>query len=253
MFIFLGLIFWGWQSALSLFALIVSLSLFEFYDLSPNPMPRSWKWFGMLTGLAIFGVGVLTVLDIDVSPLMYFIVLPAVMLVLLVFTSVNKPFEAMAWMVLGWFYLISPWLCMVMMVDGETYNPWIYFGLFGMLWAADTGAYTAGKTLGKTKLLPRVSPKKTWEGLIGGLLSACLLAWIVSHWITEFSLYQWVILAISTSIFGTLGDLAESVLKRSLDVKDSGTMLPGHGGILDRFDGLFVAAPMNALLVYFFH
>ena len=158
----------------------------------------------------------------------------------------------MAWIVAGWFYLITPWLCILWLIGDFTYNPGLLLGLFGLLWTADSGAYFAGKTLGKTKLLPRVSPKKSWEGLFGGLICAVLLGYGLAHWVGVFSSGQWVVLAISTAIFGTLGDLAESALKRSLDVKDSGDILPGHGGILDRFDGLFVAAPLNYLIAVFF-
>jgi phosphatidate cytidylyltransferase len=116
---------------------------------------------------------------------------------------------------------------------------------------ADSGAYFAGRSLGKTKLLPAVSPKKTWEGLAGGLAGSLTLAWILSFYLPQFSLSQWLMLATSTTLFGTLGDLAESRLKRSLAMKDSGNMLPGHGGFLDRFDGFFMAAPVNYLLVEF--
>jgi phosphatidate cytidylyltransferase len=118
---------------------------------------------------------------------------------------------------------------------------------------ADSGAYFAGRSLGKNKLLPRVSPKKTWEGLAGGLAAALLLAWGLGQFFSQdFSPQQWLVLAVSTTLAGTLGDLAESVLKRSLDLKDSGSLLPGHGGFLDRFDGLFVAAPVNLIIMTFF-
>lgn len=117
--------------------------------------------------------------------------------------------------------------------------------------ASDTGAYTAGKDTWKNQTPRKSFAQKDLEGLAGGLLSACLIGWITSFWAPGFTLLEWQILACTTAIFGTLGDLAESVLKRSLGVKDSGTMLPGHGGILDRFDGLFVAAPVNALIVNF--
>jgi phosphatidate cytidylyltransferase len=103
-----------------------------------------------------------------------------------------------------------------------------------LIWASDTGAYITGKNFGKNKLFERISPGKTWEGWAGGTLLAI---------INELELYQWLGVSVLVAVFGVLGDLTESLLKRSLGVKDSGTLLPGHGGILDRFDSLLMAIP----------
>jgi phosphatidate cytidylyltransferase len=112
-------------------------------------------------------------------------------------------------------------------------------------------AYVCGMLFGKRKLLERISPKKTWEGAVGGLLFAMLAAYIVSIFYKELSLTHWLTLAAIISIFGTLGDLSESMLKRSIGVKDSGNILPGHGGLLDRFDALFLAIPAVYLYLQF--
>src|SRR5690606_12644057 len=105
-----------------------------------------------------------------------------------------------------------------------------------LIWAADTGAYIAGKNFGKHKLLERVSPGKTWEGWVGGTVLAVVVSYVLALFFQDLALYQWIGVAVLVAIFGVLGDLVESLLKRSLGVKDSGTLLPGHGGILDRFD-----------------
>jgi len=249
--IFLGMIFWDWKGAVGLFSIILALSLYEFYSLSPYSIPKSVKYFGTIIGLLLFFLLIYSDLSQSVQSFRLFLFLSPLFLILLVFNKLQHPFESMAWIVSGWFYLITPWLCMLLIVGDFSYQPVLLLGLFGLLWAADSGAYFAGKSLGKTKLLPRVSPKKTWEGLLGGLLCSMALAYGLSFWVGAFSTGQWLILAASTTIFGTLGDLAESALKRSLDLKDSGTILPGHGGILDRFDGLFVAAPINYLIALF--
>lgn len=125
-------------------------------------------------------------------------------------------------------------------------------GFFLILWIYDSGAYIAGSTLGKHKMMEHISPKKSWEGFAGGALLGFLTAFLVSASFTEFSLGQWMIIALMIIIFGTLGDFIESMLKRSAGIKDSGNILPGHGGILDRFDAVFIAAPVIFLLIRLF-
>ena len=120
-----------------------------------------------------------------------------------------------------------------------------------LLWANDTGAYLVGVKFGRTKLFERHSPKKTWEGFIGGILISAGVALIINYYFKDLLWNQWVSVAILISCFGTLGDLIESMFKRSINVKDSGGILPGHGGLLDRFDGLFVAAPVVYTYLYF--
>jgi phosphatidate cytidylyltransferase len=120
-----------------------------------------------------------------------------------------------------------------------------------MLWANDTGAYLVGRAFGRTKLFERHSPKKTWEGFIGGVLIAAGVGFIVSLFYTELKWNHWVSVGILISCFGTLGDLVESMFKRSINIKDSGGILPGHGGLLDRFDGFLLAAPVVYTYLYF--
>lgn len=119
-----------------------------------------------------------------------------------------------------------------------------------MLWASDTGAYLFGRKLGSHKLFERHSPKKTWEGFFGGVLTSVLVSFIISLFFKEIPFLVWGGMAVLIVSFGTLGDLVESMLKRSLDAKDSGSLLPGHGGLLDRFDGLLIAAPIVYAYLY---
>ena len=119
-----------------------------------------------------------------------------------------------------------------------------------LLWASDTGAYLFGRKLGSHKLFERHSPKKTWEGFFGGMFTSLLVSFLISLCFTEISMLVWAGMAVLIVSFGTLGDLVESMLKRSLDAKDSGTLLPGHGGLLDRFDGLLIAAPVVFAYLY---
>ncbi|NND93226.1 MAG: phosphatidate cytidylyltransferase [Flavobacteriales bacterium] len=114
---------------------------------------------------------------------------------------------------------------------------------FILLWTNDSMAYVSGRTIGRHKLWERISPKKTWEGFFGGVISALALAWIIEGYF-YFSLMDSLAIAFIVGVFGTLGDLLESSLKRNARVKDSGSLLPGHGGILDRFDGVMLSAPL---------
>jgi phosphatidate cytidylyltransferase len=136
-------------------------------------------------------------------------------------------------------------------LNGPSANLHYPMGFLLMLWANDTGAYLVGSKLGRNKLFERHSPKKTWEGLIGGIIITALVAYIISRYFTELSTTQWISIGVLISCFGTIGDLIESMFKRSIDVKDSGGILPGHGGLLDRFDGLLLAAPVVYAYLYF--
>ena len=119
----------------------------------------------------------------------------------------------------------------------------IALAIYIFIWVNDTGAYLSGITLGKHKMFPRISPKKSWEGAIGGALATIVSALIVSHFYTFMDLWQWIGMALVVVVTGTFGDLTESMIKRHLDIKDSGHILPGHGGFLDRLDSMLFAIP----------
>ena len=119
----------------------------------------------------------------------------------------------------------------------------ITLAIYIFIWVNDTGAYLSGITLGRHKMFPRISPKKSWEGAIGGALATTASAFIVAHFYTFMELWQWVGMALVVVVAGTFGDLTESMIKRQLDIKDSGHILPGHGGFLDRLDSMLFAIP----------
>lgn len=124
-----------------------------------------------------------------------------------------------------------------------SYHPKIIISVFGLIWANDTFAYLIGSTLGKTKLYEKISPNKTIEGALGGLIAGLVLAYILSKYFTVLTLTNWLIIAVIVFIFGLLGDLIESKFKREAGVKDSSNFIPGHGGFLDRLDSVIFAAP----------
>lgn len=142
------------------------------------------------------------------------------------------------------FYIISGFVFLTLIPyhDG-LFEPLIIVGVFILIWSNDTFAYIIGKNFGKTKLLERVSPKKTVEGFIGGLLGAIAASLIIFNFTDLFDLETWLSLAVIASIFGTIGDLIQSKFKRQAGVKDSGALMPGHGGLYDRLDSIIYASP----------
>lgn len=133
-------------------------------------------------------------------------------------------------------------------ITAATYHPTLVLAVFVFIWINDTGAYIVGSALGKHRLFERISPKKSWEGFFGGLIFTLASSLIFFQYEPVTPLYQWMGLSLVIVVFGTLGDLFESLIKRTLAVKDSGTAIPGHGGFLDRFDSFLLAA--YAVVVY---
>lgn len=136
--------------------------------------------------------------------------------------------------------------------DITGYTPLFIMAIFIFVWLNDTGAYVVGSMIGKRKLFERISPKKSWEGFFGGLLLALLASQAFAWYAPEISRLNWLGLALTVVLFGTWGDLIESLLKRTLGVKDSGHVLPGHGGMLDRFDSVLLAIPASYIYIELF-
>ena len=153
-------------------------------------------------------------------------------------TRVNPFTAALA----GLLSLIPCWLALVYVTFTTQDTRWVLFTL-GLVWAADTGAFFTGRWLGRVPLAPRVSPKKTWEGALGGVLTSGVFAWIAAHWLFEFAVWPFVATCVAVAAISIVGDLTESMLKRAAGLKDSGSLFPGHGGMLDRIDSVTAAAP----------
>lgn len=182
------------------------------------------------------------------EPVLLLGALPVMALVLLfeLFNYSERSLERMATTVFTQVVFVLPFSLLGWMgTRFGNYEPWLVMGFFVLLWVNDTGAYLAGRSLGRTKLAPAISPGKTVEGFIGGVLLAFGAAWILSS-ATDFvlPLRDWLVMAGCVAVFSNAGDLMESVLKRRCGVKDSGKVLPGHGGILDRFDGVVLSVPV---------
>lgn len=238
-------------SCLILFGLLTTLGIWEFYRLVLKTGAQPQKVLGSLAGtlsFILFGLIFYNYLDLKYLSL----IIPLVFLIFCteLYRKKENPYTNIAFTILGILYIAFPFACLIYFSSYSSsdylgnYNPSVLLGYFFLLWANDTGAYLFGRKFGKTKLFERISPKKTWEGTIGGGIFSLTVAWIIANYFELLSLQQWMILSIIVVIFGSLGDLTESLFKRSINVKDSGNILPGHGGILDRFDGVFISAPM---------
>jgi phosphatidate cytidylyltransferase len=165
----------------------------------------------------------------------------------------TKPFLGTAFTWLGIIYVALPFsmLHYIGFAKGS-YDFQLVLGCLLLHWAHDVGAYFVGVRYGRTKLFERLSPNKSWEGSAGGAILTLLVVFVGSFWADTLLLWEWFIIGILVIVAGTLGDLVESQLKRSLEIKDSGQSIPGHGGFLDRFDGLLISAPFIAAFLKFF-
>ena len=145
-------------------------------------------------------------------------------------------------------YIILPFIIITKIPFGKDgYNPKILISIFILIWTNDTFAYIVGKSIGRTKLFERISPKKTIEGFMGGVVFAVIISYLIAIYfieIAEEKIYIWIIIALIVGVFGTIGDLIESKFKRTAGVKDSGKIMPGHGGVLDRLDSVIFVAPI---------
>lgn len=254
-----GLIVSEW-AYFAIFFIICFFSLREFYKLSAFDGLLPLKTVGMLTGMVVFCLSFFIERG-NVDSKFYFIIFPLMALVYMIKLykkGEHKPFTNIAFTFLGIFYIGVPISLLNHAVFVPTtagwhstiggYNFEPILGILLILWATDTGAYFAGTFFGRHKLFERISPKKTWEGFVGGAVLAGIIAFVFSlilrnNGLHYLSTIDWIVITIIIVVGGTFGDLVESLLKRSIEIKDSGTAIPGHGGFLDRFDGLFISAP----------
>jgi phosphatidate cytidylyltransferase len=177
----------------------------------------------------------------------------ACMLILELFTKSESPYGNVAAILFGLFYIAVPFglLQAISTLFHNRFSPFVVAGMLFLTWANDSWAYLVGSRIGKTPFFPRISPKKTWEGTIGGAVMCIITAALMGYFMRDIRLIDWLVVGGLTAVFGTLGDLVESMLKRSVGVKDSGTFMPGHGGFLDRFDAFMFTIPFVAAYLLF--
>lgn len=248
--VFVGAIIFSQYTFIALFVLIALLSLWEFFGMLKNSEAKPQWVMGFAIALFLITNAYLTAgLQKPMFWLLGIIFLP-LMLIIELYRKHQTPFANVAYTLLGVIYVILPFVFLLMFpFSGKQYNWAIILAYFIVIWANDTGAYLVGVKFGKTKLFERISPKKSWEGTIGGIVISMGLASFFSIWFGTFSTIQWLIFAAVILPFAILGDLVESMFKRSINIKDSGNILPGHGGFLDRFDSVFLSAPAVAIFL----
>lgn len=191
--------------------------------------------------------------EIPINILMTLTIAVDLALLVYLFSKKEKIFNTLQKFIAGLFYIGGGCIFLTMIpYKNDEFAKYLIMGIFILIWVNDSFAYLVGRSIGRTKLFLAVSPKKTWEGAIGGLIFTLLAAYIMASYEPIVSKGQWMLLAAAIVVMGSLGDLVESKLKRAAGVKDSGAILPGHGGMLDRLDSLIFAAPFAYLILNVF-
>ncbi|MDR2801587.1 MAG: phosphatidate cytidylyltransferase [Prevotellaceae bacterium] len=237
--------------------------LYEFYELTLGKGKWLQKITGMLFGASLWTASFFLFLNrslrsdtfgfVEITVLCFFglwLILPIVQL----FRKEENPFLIIAYVLSGILYIAAP--LSLANIFGVVERP-VLLGLFIILWSNDVGAYVFGMLFGqkgKHKLFPSISPKKSWEGFAGGVLTALAAGYVLlSLGLFTFGLFSTLVISLLIAVFGVFGDLVESMLKRSVGVKDSGKIIPGHGGLLDRFDAALLALPVACIYIIIFN
>lgn len=247
-----------------LFALVTGLTVWEFTGLvNDRPGVAVNRFISTVAGVYFFLAMAGTCSGFTSSTVFIpYLITIIYLLVAELYAKQEDPIHDWAYTMMSQMYVVLPFSLLNMLAfraapEGIMYVYTLPLSVFVFLWVNDTGAYCCGSLFGKHKLFPRVSPGKSWEGSIGGgvfVLAAAALVWYLTDVYdmnpTGMGMWEWMGLGLTVVVFGTWGDLVESLFKRTLGIKDSGNILPGHGGMLDRFDSSLLAIP--AAVVYLF-
>ena len=242
-------------SYFAVFLIIIFFSIREFYKLVGIAGFLPLTFWGSLTGILIYTFTFLVQMDL-IEDEIFYLVFPfssIIYFIKLYKKSEVRPFANIAYTFLGILYVAIPFSLLHVIAFSEgNYQFELVTGILLLTWASDTGGYFAGTFFGKTKLFVRISPKKSWEGFVGGALLTFAIAFLISNFVDILPMWEWMTIGMITVIAGTYGDLVESLFKRSIKIKDSGESIPGHGGFLDRFDALLLSLPFIAAFLKLF-
>jgi len=245
--------------------LLLAGALYEYYLMALSNGIRPQTAAGIITGTVMYSIATLAAAGVAGVEWFLLLVIPSlVILVTELYRKQERPFDSLAHTFFGIMYVGIPFSLFPFAAFSRTgfrsilshpdivFSPGLIIGFLLLLWTYDTGAYLTGIAFGKHRLMERISPKKSWEGFIGGVIISIVIAWFLSGWLGVVTRWQWLVVALIVSVAGTCGDLVESMLKRSMGVKDSGSVLPGHGGFLDRFDSAIISFPLVFLFILIF-
>jgi len=236
------------------FVTLAVANLLEFFKLGKRLRASAQQSYAAIITILLFAFSFASNI-LEHHPNLFLLLVPLVVFIIVfeLYRIKRYPFVNIAYTIFGLVYIAVPFALMNYLVFYTgSFNGNLLLGIFVLTWIYDSGAYLVGITIGKNRLFERISPKKSWEGFIGGAAITIGLSFFAPNVFGIVSLTHWVVISAIVVIFGTLGDLSESLLKRSVNVKDSGQFMPGHGGVLDRFDSILLSVPLIYMYLYFF-
>lgn len=239
----IGSLSYNLVTTVSCIGLFTLLGLNEFYNLFKDSKSVSVSpLLGTFVGFSIFALFALNLLEI-IQEIYIILIIPLLFLSMIteLWRKKENPLLNLGVLFFGFFYVVVPFVLMIVM-QVQTIESYTLIFMFLLIWTNDTFAYLTGRWLGKTKLIERISPNKTWEGTIGGIIMTFVVALVIAHFNDQTYIF-WGISALIIAPGAIYGDLLESLFKRSLNIKDTGNIMPGHGGILDRFDAVLFTVP----------
>jgi len=252
--VLIGGIYYHPVSFLLLFLLIVVAGIHELKVMFEKANISTSLVISGILGAALFSLSFAVEMDV-LQPKILLSLIPLLSFLMIVelFRKKSNPLLNIGASLFSVLYMSLPFALLgVLAFNNGVYNFHLPLSVFILVWLNDTGAYLFGVTMGKHKFFERISPKKTWEGTVGGFLITMTGAYVLSIFWADMLAWQWIIFGALISVMAVLGDLIESLFKRSIGIKDSGNILPGHGGILDRFDAVLFAIPMAVFYVELF-